>query len=927
MRRRIRSVATFAALLSVCAAFFGAPAVQAEPTVVGYELVSSTRVDRTRFDYRYRVRVQNAAPAYTNASFTVTSSVASTQVIEAVVAMGEVPANTSSLSTDTFTIRQDRLVAVNLAALAWRFSGVALPAGSLLNGDPGAPAAAALTDYWISSSYSPENIDVDDFGTSIVRTELRLRLAPGATIGGVNAALIAALGRITSMSFGGEYLVVALADPGSTSALTDVGLALLASGQFDRVLPSSVRRPAELPSGQLIVNPSLQSNHLAVRAPAAWNVLDNPPAGFSPQTLVIEDWFGLGSPLSRLGVIGEPSDFVDRGALGPLIDIKDNTNLSRHGYHVAGIAVSAFDDDEVVGAAGGTTLALRVNDLTNEESPANTDAHTLRIIAESARQGGRVVLNNSNGWPVSCIARLVNGGYSQCLLQDAEAWAVQVAKHGLQGRFLHVVAAGNHTGTHFQNGVALRALHIANGIIVENVGTREENGTFVPDCRAADSIPGGVAAIGEDVLSYTDDDGSVDWMRGTSMAAPQVAGIAAMLWSLRPDLAVNQIQSAIIDTARPSDCSNPTLDAYAAVLALDRMGNSGSSIRRAILDVTRNGVFDETDISAFASAWNQTPGVADYGRHDLNGDGFTGGSRTARFDLNTDGNHNSVRVPVNPNNVSLDENMVSDAEVLCYYAFAWLALTGSQREMLRTQFPGVAACDGTQSEPLSIELFLVRVLSWSGQATGEFTSTNGSDRFGYRTETIPSSAPIIPEQYRDSWNGLSYVPDLAFASAAMVCRLGDGRWVASSSSREELRPSYLAACFVDPLARSVVYNIAITESGVLTRTTQFTESSSQQCSGLAGGRNDMPFDRSATGSDDVRYQQVVNLSSGRGTYTYSQRMTRLVRDVLRSPPGTVWSLQDESLNVSGIGTATYELMSLGIFTVESESEATSLCDN
>ncbi|MCB0348550.1 MAG: S8 family serine peptidase, partial [Bdellovibrionales bacterium] len=54
-----------------------------------------------------------------------------------------------------------------------------------------------------------------------------------------------------------------------------------------------------------------------------------------------------------------------------------------------------------------------------------------------------------------------------------------------------------------------------------------------------------VAAPGKDIYSTVPSD-SHAFYSGTSMAAPQVSGLAALIWSARPDLTMSEVKEAII---------------------------------------------------------------------------------------------------------------------------------------------------------------------------------------------------------------------------------------------------------------------------------------------------------------------------------------------------------------------------------------------
>ncbi len=185
-------------------------------------------------------------------------------------------------------------------------------------------------------------------------------------------------------------------------------------------------------------------------------------------------------------------------------------------------------------------------------------------------------------------------------------------------------------------------------------------------------------------------DGS--FRKGTSYAAPQVAGLASYLWLLSTDLRSLPSQvtrQAIVENARNYAGATGVIDAYATVLSLDQaaLPDPGTApIRLAILDVAdatgapgSNGHFDEKDVELFLAKLSAAPGALDYSRYDLNGDGFTGGNGTERFDLDRIGStqygaasYTTVKKDIESKSVSFDENNLTDQEILCYYAYSLL---------------------------------------------------------------------------------------------------------------------------------------------------------------------------------------------------------------------------------------------------------------
>jgi subtilisin family serine protease len=446
-----------------------------------------------------------------------------------------------------------------------------------LEGPPDGPAVDAVSTYHADLPIPPAANDVDATGRPLVRTRIEVVFFDATTVGELQALIDGLGARISSMLRGVRSVVLDLPDPGSVAALDDLVDALEADPIVEMVLKAYEPRPEAVPPNyatplDATAGPRLD-HHLAIRAEAAWNaraIAQNPP------TVAVLDYFGDGAPDGALAAIVPPADFA-------------TGNLHEHGYHVAGIIAARFGGDGTGrGQATGmfpSTANLRVVDVRDPNTSFLDEMNlTLEALAIGTPYG---VLNTSLGTDCNTpFGDLVNGAWW---------WAWKVRQMGLEGRVLHLTAAGNidaacpaevdaDVGSRFTAAslVPLPIPNLANVLVVENA-VNDAGPVFGPRCLAPGSkYPGHLSAIGSTVWSLTRAATGAGNKTGTSMATPQVAGLATYLWSLDPSMAVGTVRDLLLDTRRPvagaggAGCSAqsaaPIIDAYEAVLSLDGSG-------------------------------------------------------------------------------------------------------------------------------------------------------------------------------------------------------------------------------------------------------------------------------------------------------------------------------------------------------------------
>jgi len=227
------------------------------------------------------------------------------------------------------------------------------------------------------------------------------------------------------------------------------------------------------------------------------------------------------------------NNFVDRGERTFTTDI--------HGTAVAGVIAASVNDVGIVGVAPGAELyALKAcwqQPPTAREAVCNS--YTLAKAMDFAITKGSQVINFSLGGPPDALlGRLIGVALSKGI--------VVVAANGGPSRDFPASVQG----------------------VIGIIGSDDLKGSASAPTVAASSQGPALAAPAVDVLT-TVPKGSYDFFSGSSLAAAEVSGIAALLLQKDPKLTPARVAEVIRKTARPL---NPThviqADACAAVASL-----------------------------------------------------------------------------------------------------------------------------------------------------------------------------------------------------------------------------------------------------------------------------------------------------------------------------------------------------------------------
>jgi serine protease len=261
---------------------------------------------------------------------------------------------------------------------------------------------------------------------------------------------------------------------------------------------------------------------------------------------------------------GRDADALDPGDWNTQAGLCDVENSSWHGTHVAGIIAAVGNNNTgVIGVAyRAKILPLRVlgvcGGYTSDTTAALQWAAGLAVPGVPANPNPAKVINMSFGRSGTCsqtyqtaITAVRNAGTTVVVSTGNDSSTTAITQPAnCQG----VIAVTAHTSLGANTDYANIGPGTSISAIGNNIYTTGNTGTTVP---AADSY---------------------DSKSGTSFSSPQVAGVAALLVQLKPGITPAEVQTTIMNSARPyaagtfcatrTDCGAGLLDAFKAVHTL-----------------------------------------------------------------------------------------------------------------------------------------------------------------------------------------------------------------------------------------------------------------------------------------------------------------------------------------------------------------------
>eukprot|EP00588_Corethron_pennatum_P003048 CAMPEP_0194299106 /NCGR_PEP_ID=MMETSP0169-20130528/60534_1 /TAXON_ID=218684 /ORGANISM="Corethron pennatum, Strain L29A3" /LENGTH=643 /DNA_ID=CAMNT_0039049169 /DNA_START=639 /DNA_END=2567 /DNA_ORIENTATION=- len=221
------------------------------------------------------------------------------------------------------------------------------------------------------------------------------------------------------------------------------------------------------------------------------------------------------------------------GPLNRFTNWKDDGN--GHGTHVAGIIAALKNDIGAVGINPAENMSLHIIRIFNDEAKKVWASDVIASVQECVDAGSNVI-NMSLGRP---------SGSKGALQTEIDAY-----KKFLNEDNVIVVAAAGNTG---DNTLWYPAAY-DDVISVAGVTTDKERGYYSCHNSKVD-----IAAPGSNIFS-TWKYGRYNYNTGTSMAAPHVAGVAALVWSHFKEKSAIEIKESLFSSAK--DVGSPGRDNY-----------------------------------------------------------------------------------------------------------------------------------------------------------------------------------------------------------------------------------------------------------------------------------------------------------------------------------------------------------------------------
>lgn len=216
---------------------------------------------------------------------------------------------------------------------------------------------------------------------------------------------------------------------------------------------------------------------------------------------------------------------------------KNRVDDESHGTHVAGIIAAIRNNGKGINGVANNVAIMSIRAVPNGDEYDKDIALGIRYAVD-------------NG------ARIINGSFGKSFSPNAQ-WVYDALKYAAEKNVLFVHAAGNDgadlddlANSNFPNDQEKNGPEIVDNVITVGALNAEYGSELVASYSNYGNINVDIFAPGTDIYS-TFPNNEYEYSPGTSMAAPAVAGIAALVMSQYPSLTAAQVKQVILRSGLP----------------------------------------------------------------------------------------------------------------------------------------------------------------------------------------------------------------------------------------------------------------------------------------------------------------------------------------------------------------------------------------
>ncbi len=282
--------------------------------------------------------------------------------------------------------------------------------------------------------------------------------------------------------------------------------------------------------------------------------------------------------------------------------VADSNDLDNHGTHIAGIIAAVADNKiGIAGIASNIDIKIMSLKINGGKNASGKMSDAIEAIQYASKMGADIC-NLSWGTTV----------YSEQLYEVMK-----------ESDMLFVAAAGNDGTDNDEIPLYPSSFKLDNIISVASISPDGEMSAY--SNYGKESVD--IAAPGSDIYSTVI--GGYEMMSGSSMAAPQVTAVAALLYACNDELSASDAKELILNNIKPIEHLKGALrspgipDAEKVVLAAEKMKQDNAKAQLVVEEKDDNGEMNQSDLLTNEVQTSETLKVKDPDNTGLNDEVMT----------------------------------------------------------------------------------------------------------------------------------------------------------------------------------------------------------------------------------------------------------------------------------------------------------------